>query len=503
MSKSATTSKTLSASLPKPWKPHAYQKQAMKWLLEHASAGLFLDPGLGKTSITLGALKVLRRRGVSKGALVVAPLRVCHAVWPEEVKAWSDFAGTRVEILHDAKKEDALSRDADIYLINPEGLKWLFGPPPLTGKPDKNAPPEDHRAWAVAWAEYQKEKARAAPLIKRLFECVDTLVVDESTKFKHANKKRFKILKQFFERFARRWILTGSPAPNGYEDLFGQCYVMDMGRALGQYITHYRRKYFYPTGFGGFDYVLRDGADREINERLKDSVLHFAAEDHIDMPERVDNVIHVDLPPKVRQIYDDVEQEFFAIIEGQELSIANAAVAGVKCRQIANGGVNVGREGFKLLHDAKREAVADLVEEMSGQPALVIYEFQHDLHGLRETFGKPTPHIGGGVTAAQTSKTIAAWNTGKLPVLLGQPASMGHGLNLQSAGHHIIMHSLIWDFELVDQVIRRVYRQGQKSKRVFVHWIVARNTVDELILPVLRDKELVQKSFLAYMKGRK
>lgn len=483
------------------WTPHVYQKRAVKWLLEHANAGLFLDPGLGKTSITLAAIKLLKTRGVFRGALIIAPLRVCHLVWPEEIKKWSNFSGLRVEILHDKDKEKALFRDADVYLINPEGLDWLFGPLPINSKPGKDAPAEVHRAWLRMWAVHQKELARAAPLTKEILRKTNVLVIDESTKFKNHNSKRFKVLKQFLYKFDFRWILTGTPAPNGYTDLFGQCFVMDEGLSLGRYVTHYRNAYFDQVGFGGFTCRLKKDADKAIHAKLRASVLSLCAEDYLDMPRMIHNVVKVNLPGKARDVYRDMETEMLATIENCEVEAVNAAVASMKCRQIANGAVYQDKRAsdkYLNIHDEKINALMDLVEQLSGQPLLLAYEFGHDLERLKKAFPK-VPAIG--ISSSSVDKKIVdAFNAGDVSLLLGHPASMAHGLNLQGACYNVGFFSIFWNFEFTDQFIRRVYRQGQQAKTVFVHTFVARDTVDEVMLKVRASKNKTQRHLITELK---
>lgn len=469
------TSESLWAVSPEPWKPHAYQKKAVKFLLEHGAGALLLDPGLGKSSITLAALKMLKERKMLERVLLVAPLRVCHSVWPNEMQKWEDFNDLTHVVLHGKDKEDLLARDADIYIINPDGLPWLFGMDDESGRVDMRR-----------WRRHG----------------FDTLVVDELSKFKHTKSRRFRAMRQVIGSFRRRWGLTGSPAANGLMDLFGQLYVLDEGRSLGKYVTHYRMKYFVQS-YDGYSWKLRDGADEEIYERIRPVALRMSGEDYLDLPQRVDNVIRVELPKKARQVYDQVESEFVAAIDDDLIVAANAAAASTKCRQVANGGVYVddleaslGGAGLARsterevldLHEAKLDALEDLVDELQGSPLLVAYDFEHDLKRIRKRLGKDVPHIGGGVTAKRSAELAAAWNRGEIPVLLGHPQAMAHGLNMQGAGSHVCWHSLTWNFELYDQFVRRVLRQGSKAEKVFVHHIVARDTVDEAVLASLRSK---------------
>jgi SNF2 family DNA or RNA helicase len=424
------------------------------------------------------------------------------------VEKWTDFNHLRVGVLHGKNKEkvleDAIENDSyDILCINPEGLEWLFGVTKRRGRNNKVS------------VEVDKKRMRW------LFGpgAITDLVVDESTKFKHSNSVRFKVLKESLDRFRRRWILTGTPSPNGLLDLFGQLYIVDMGASLGQYITHYRKTYFLPTGFGGYTWRPQDGAEKLIYDRLKKLVLRLDAKDYLELPELVPNIIKFDLPDKARALYDAMEEDMVAQVDDDTVTALSAASAMTKCAQIANGGIykqadplvstkrKRGADSWDRVHDCKDEIVGDLVEEISGQPVLIAYEFEHDLQRLLEVFGKDTPYIGGGVSAKRSKEIEQSWNRGEIPVLLGHPAAMGHGLNLQNAGNHVVWYGLTYDYELYDQFIRRVLRQGSKHKRVFVHHIVARDTVDELKLYALRRKAKGQTALLdalrVYVRDRR
>lgn len=475
----------------KPWTPHAYQKKAVKFLLEHAAGALFLDPGLGKTSITLATVKMLKQKKVLDKVLLIAPLRVCYSVWPKEVDKWSDFNGIKVVVLHGPNKDELLKVEADVYVINPEGLEWLLQVKKTKTPTGKTKVDVDLRRWKALG--------------------FDTLVVDELSKFKHTNTNRFKAIKLVLNTFRRRWGLTGSPASNGLLDLFGQCFILDQGRTLGPYISHYRMKYFVPS-HDGFSWNIREGAEQEIYERLNPLALRMAADDYLDMPTLIENNIRVDLPEPVRVVYDQLEDDLIAKLNDKVVVASNAAAASMKCRQVANGGIYIDPEIESLvklpkskrewvnLHTEKVGALADLIEELQGSPILVAYDFEHDLDRLRERLGQDVPYIGGGVSAKRSAELEKAWNAGHLPVLLGHPQAMAHGLNLQEVGHHVCWHSLTWDFELYDQFIRRVLRQGNKSKKVFVHHIMARGTIDEVMLSALKSKRKGQNALFDALK---
>lgn len=491
--KSKSTRPPLALSKPSSisWTPHGYQKKAVKFLLEHAAAALFLDPGLGKTSITLAAIKFLKKKGVLDKVLLIAPLRVCHSVWPGELEKWEDFHGLKIVVLHGKDKEELLKEEADIYVINPEGLDWL-----LDAKKIK----------------LPSGKTKVEVDVRRFKQFgFDTMVVDELSKFKHTATNRFKMMKLVLHTFGRRWGLTGSPAANGLLDLFGQCFMLDQGRSLGPYISHYRMKYFVPA-WDGFSWNLREGADEEIYERVRPLALRMAAEDYLDMPKVIENNIKLELPDNAFKIYLQLENDLIARLDKNTIKAANAAAASMKCRQVASGGIYLDPEVKALvklpkserewlhLHEAKLDALEELVAELQGSPLMVAYEFEHDLDRLHGRFGEDVPHIGGGVDVKRAKDIEKRWNQGTIPLLFVQPASAAHGLNLQGACNHIAWHTLTWDFELYDQLIRRIRRQGQQEKRVFVHHIMASGTIDEVVLMALKMKNKGQQALFSALQ---
>lgn len=471
--------KAITTSTAPRWNPWPYQKRAMKWVLEHPQAALFLDPGLGKSSITLGAFKVLKAQQLTKGMLVVAPLRVALSVWPQEVKGWADFADLSVGVLHGPNKLKVSHEKHDLFLINYEGLAWLI-----------------------------KDGGLSRMLRDGL---IDMLVFDELSRMKNPAAKRFKDLRPYLPKFRRRLGLTGSPAANGLMDLFGQSFVLDCGARLGNYITHFRANYFVPKG--PYDWRPKPGSSDAINAKLADLALRMEATDYLDLPPKVDNIIRVDLPASSAAVYRQLEDELVAELNGSTVTAATAAALSGKCRQLANGAlyedpadpitgiVKTGPRGWHHVHDAKLDALSDLVEELQGTPLLVGYEFKHDLARLLERF-PDTPFIGGGVTPKRAAEIEAAWNRGEIPLLFGHPASMGHGLNLQKGGaSNVAWFSLPWDFELKDQFERRILRQGTAAKMVVVHMLIARDTVDEAVMHALRGKEKTQKALLDALKS--
>lgn len=435
-------------------------------MMAQGSVGLFLDPGLGKTSTCLMAFKILKEKGLVSKALIIAPLRPVYKVWPDEVKKWADFADITYTVLHGGNKEAALAQDVDLYIINPEGLAWLF------------------------------EKGKKRPEW-------EVLIVDESTKFKNSTTQRFRALKHFLPSFTRRWILTGTPVPNGLMDLFGQVYILDLGRSLGRFITHYRAQFFTPSGYGGYEWKPQPDAFQRIVEAISPLILQLSAEEYLVMPELVFRHVEITLPETTRKTYDELERSFIVALDSStELVALNAAAAGTKLRQIANGAVytlSAQQRKFEVLHDEKLDALQSLLEELNGHSVLILYEFEHDRDRILRRLGD-IPSLSG-ASASKSARIIDGFNDGSVPILLGHPASMGHGLNLQGACHHIIWFGIPWNLEHYDQAIARVYRQGQSSDHVFVYHIIARDTKDGDVHRVLTKKDRNQQSLLHALKA--
>lgn len=439
------------------FKPHDYQQDGINWILSHQGAGLFLPPGLGKTSITLSAIDILKQANIIDRVLIIAPLRVCYMVWRQEIDKW-DFPFS-IGLLHGKDKDTVVRQKHDIYLINPEGINWLVN---------------NH---LQLFSKYKF-----------------MLVCDESTLFKNHSSLRFKMLKYILSIFKRRLILTGTPAPNGLLQLWSQIFILDNGKRLGKNISTFRRQWFMP-GYDGFSYIMRDGADDQIYTAINDIVMHKST-DELELPEKLYNTILIQLPTMALKLYKEIKNDFISQIGDETLITAmNAASQASKLKQIANGMLyNDDKEGINI-HDEKLSALEELIDSLGGRPLLVVYEFNHDLHKLKSIF-KNAPHIGGGVTGKELETIISKWNKGELPVLLIQPRAGGHGLNMQDGGcHDIVWYSITFDLELYEQVNARVHRQGVKNA-VTIHHIVAENTVDKKIMRVLEGKAELQDALL-------
>lgn len=458
------------------WIAHCYQIIALKFLLKNKRSGLFLDPGLGKTSISLAAISYLKPKGV----LLVAPLSVVYSVWPEEIKKWDNFKDITCTILH-AETKHTLHENHDIYLINPEGLPWLLGE-------------------LLKLAEGKKPMP------------FDTLWIDESTKFKspkvqtkNKTRTRFGTLIDMLPLFKRRHIMTGTPCPKTLMDLWAQIFILDEGEALGASFYQFRNRYYYLKNpkYDKYNWTLKDGAAEKIQKAISHLVLDMSAQDYLDLPEVVYNDIRVILSEKDMSTYKEMERELFIEIEGQEATAIQSAIATMKCHQIANGRVYEdipdgegkppanNRKQIKI-HTAKLDALADLVDELNGKPVLVAYHYQHDLEAIKARLGRNIPHIGSGVPAKDVKRLVKLWNAGKLPILLGHPCSMAHGLNMQKGGNDVCWFSLTWNLEDYLQFNARVNRQGVVGQ-VRIHHLVSKGTVDEAMLTRLDQRATQQR----------
>ncbi len=456
------------------WTPHEYQTFTQKFAEERVYAGLLLDPGLGKTSISLNIINTFKKK-----TLIIAPLRVAHLVWPSEIMKWLNFNNIKYTVLHGPDKEKQFLRnDVGVYIINPEGMEWLHT---------------------------MMHKHRRFPW--------EVLFVDESTKFKSPKSKRFKILKPMLKMFKRRYILTGSLTSSGLLDVWAQIYILDMGRALGDSFYKYRNKYFYQADYQGFKWEPHPWALAEIRKAIEPFCIHLSASDHLDLPEFVENDIYVELPEKIMKQYKQMEDKLFSELSYDEESFkvvaSSAGVAYGKCRQIIQGFLFEHLDELEKakgtkpkahhIHHEKLDVLEDFVESLNGSPALVAFHYKPDLENLKSRF-PDMPYIGSGVTIDQTKIIEADWNKGKYALLGGHPMSMGHGLNLQESGHNVIWYTMTDSWELYDQFNRRVYRQGFKGSRVIVTRIIVKNTIDEASVINLQNRGKTQSDMLSALK---
>jgi SNF2 family DNA or RNA helicase len=491
-----------------------YQWKAIKFSIAQKRNAMFLDMGLGKTTITLHTIKALlhSKEITGKPVLILAPIRVIHNVWRQEAEKWEHTAGLRFGIMHGSQQRrfDAFNADVDILLMNPHNLQWLQK---LLVANGYGTTPQDYDdAYIAAENERRQRWAMPGQEVKLLTRPerewpFSMLVVDESSMFKSSNSQRWKILRNWAPLFTRATLLTGTPTPNTMLELWPQIYLLDRGQRLGRSAISFRDRYFYKADYMGYDYRLRqnvwiDGqrktGEEAINAAVADIVMRLDAKDWLDIPPVLYNIIDVEMPEEVRTQYKTFEDKMFLELLTSDIEAISAASLTQRCHQFANGAVySTDRETeertWTTVHDAKLEALEDVLHEAGGN-AIVAYQFRHDLERLRLKY-PAAPVLGGGGSIEKDKQTIEEWNAGKHPVLLCHPASAGHGLNLQHGGHIVVFFSLTWSLEQHDQLIARLHRSGQ-TDRVMVHYLRTKDTVDELIFAALQSKARSQKELL-------
>lgn len=459
------------------FKPRDYQQAIIQFIADHERCNVWSGMGTGKSVSILTALQGLALVDDPFPALVLAPLRVATSTWPGEVEKWAHLEGLRIRSATGSEAERSHlvhAKNTDVVTINYDKLPWLV----------------DHLGplWPFR-----------------------TVIADEATRLKSFRLKQGGVRAQALGKVAhkrvRRWVnLTGTPAPNGLRDLWGQQWFIDEGQRLGRTFGAFENRWFATKrrpgqAFGG-EVVPQAHAQEQIEQALADCTITVRAQDYLDLPPLIENVIEVDLPPGARRHYRELEREMFTVLAGgHEVEAFNAAAKTMKCLQAANGALYTDDQGaWKELHDEKLRALESVLEEAGGMPVLVAYHFKSDLARLQHRFPQ-------GRVLDKDPRTIADWNAGKIPVLFAHPASAGHGLNLQDGGNIIVFFGLWWNLEEHEQIIERIgpTRQAQSgyNRPVFVHRIVARGTVDELVLQRLQTKASVQQILLAAMKGQR
>jgi len=446
--------------------PHEYQKYAINYIKTHPFSAVLLDMGLGKTSITLTAIGDLLFDSFEvHRVLVIAPLRVARDTWSAELQKWDHLHSLNYSVVvgSEAERKAALMRKADIYIINRENIQWLI---------EKSGMPFHF----------------------------DMVVIDELSSFKNHQSKRFKALMQVRPRIKRVVGLTGTPASNGLMDLWAEFKVIDLGKRLGRFITHYRQEYFVPDAMNGqivYSYRPKPGAEQEIYRKISDITISMKSTDHLTMPKLISSEYRVYLSQDEWDAYEEMKKQFILDLPDGEISAANAAALSGKLSQMANGAIYDNAGNTVLIHDRKLDALEDIIEAANGKPLLVAYWFKHDLERIMKRLHER--HIPS--SRLDTSDSIRMWNNGEIPVALIHPASAGHGLNLQSGGSTIVWFGLTWSLELYQQTIARLWRQGQTSKTVVVQHIIADDTIDEQILRALKAKDKTQSALIAAVKA--
>jgi SNF2 family DNA or RNA helicase len=455
---------------PRPWQPPIIQH-----ILDTPRAGVFAGMGLGKTTAAMTALDYMFMTGDVRGpVLVCAPLRVASSTWPDEAKKWSHLRHLTVQPVlgNPQQRRQALSnKNASVFTINYENLPWMI--------------------------EYLESQKKDWPF--------DMVIADESTKLKgfrlRQGGQRARALATVAHKYADRWVnLTGTPASNGLKDLWGQTWFLDAGERLGRTYSAFESRWFRPS-HDGFGVDPLPFAQEQIESRLKDICLSLDIRDYVDIAEPITSTVYVDLPTKARRLYDEMEKKMYTQINGHEVEAFNAASRTMKCLQLANGAAYVGEnsEKWEEVHDAKIQALDEIVGAANGAPVLVAYHFKSDLARLLKSFPR-------GRHLDADPRTVQAWNRAELPVLFAHPASAGHGLNLQDGGNTLVFFGHNWNLEEYLQIIERIgptrQLQAGHNRPVFIYHIVARDTVDEIVMARRESKREVQDLLLEAMKRK-
>ncbi len=448
------------------YKPHDYQKYAVRYIIEHPITALFLDCGLGKTSVTLTAINdLLFDYFEIRKVLVIAPIRVAQHSWPDEIRKWEHLQDLifSVAVGTAEERKAALQKQADIYIINRENVQWLIEESGVTLD-------------------------------------FDMLIIDELSSFKNHQTKRFKALMKARPKVKRIVGLTGTPSSNGLMDLYAEFRLLDMGERLGRFIGQYRLQYFSPDKRNGmvvYSYKPLPGAEDAIYEKISDITISMRATDHLDMPELVNSEYVVQLSDSEKEKYTELKRELILELPDGEITAANSASLSNKLSQIANGAIYDDNGDTVNIHDRKLDALEDIIEAANGKPVLVAYWFKHDLERIQHRLKKlHIPH-----STMDKSDSIRRWNKGEIPVALIHPASAGHGLNLQSGGSCLVWFGLTWSLELYQQTVARLWRQGQQSETVVIQHIITKGTVDERIMKALQEKDETQSALLDAVKA--
>lgn len=451
------------------FKPHAYQQHCINKIIEIKKLGLFLDMGLGKTITTLTAVKELKyNRFLVRRVLVIAPKKVAEGTWTREAAKWDHTQMLRVSPVlgSQAKRIRALNTPADLYIINRENVCWLV----------------DY--YRNAWP-------------------FDMVVVDESSSFKSHSAKRFKALASVSSRIDRMVELTGTPSPNGLDDLWSQIFLLDGGERLGKRHTQFRERYFQPDKRGAdgmvYSYEAKPGTEESILKQISDICISMKAEDYLQLPDVTYHEIPVELDSKSLKAYYELEREMVLQLpeDDETISVTSAAALSNKLLQLANGALYDEDRQVHEVHNCKIEAFLELIESLQGKPALVFYNYQHD----RARILKALEKSGLAVRELKTTQDEDDWNAGKIQVLLTHPASSAYGLNLQQGGNHVVWFGLTWNYELYTQANKRLHRQGQKEK-VIIHHLVCSGTRDTDVMQALQRKDDVQSWVMESLKAR-
>ena len=449
-------------------KLHDYQEVTKDFIIRNPHVAVILDMGMGKTATTLSAINELMfdRYEIHK-VLVIAPLRVANTVWSDEIEQWQELSHLRYSKIVGTPKQrqEALQKDADIYIVNRENIPWLV----------EECHP--HFKW-------------------------DMIVIDELSSFKSWQSKRFKAFMTMRPYMKRVVGLTGTPSSNGLMDLFAEFKVIDSGVRLGRFIGEYRSRYFREGRRNGnvvYEYIPMDYAESQIFDKIDDITISMKAMDYLQMPTLISTKKSVHLTKSEAKRYEVFKKESVLPASNEiEVTAANAASLSNKLVQMANGAVYSDDHKIIKLHDQKLDALEDIIEAANGEPVLVAYWFKHDLLRIQERLNKLRIQS----TVLKNEADIHEWNKGNISVGLLHPASAGHGLNLQKGGHHLVWFGLTWSLELYQQTNARLWRQGQQSNTVIIQHIVTEGTIDADILKALTAKDAQQSRLIEAVKAQ-
>lgn len=436
---------------------HDYQNRGVQFIKDNDKCALWLDMGLGKTLTTLTAVADLSDSLDINKTLIIAPLRVANTTWHKELLNWQHTSHLKYSIVTGSEKtrQSALYADADIYIINRENVKWIVD---LYGK-----------KWPF-----------------------DMIVIDESSSFKSSSSQRWKALRKVMPYVDRMVQLTGTPTSNGLMDLFAQIYLLDTGERLGRTMTAYKKRFF-ESDYMGFKFTPRDGADEQIHKLISDKVMTMLAEDYLQLPERIDVVLPVVISDALYKQYLVLEKEFIAQIDDAEIAVFNAAALANKLLQFCNGAVYTDEhKNWTTLHDAKLDALSDIVDDNPSENILIAYNYKTDLERLIKKFPDA-------VVMDKQGDAVQLWNDGRIKMLLAHPASAGHGLNLQAGGNMIVWFGLNWSLELYQQFNGRLHRQGQTKPVKIIH-LVTQGCIDEKVMSAIANKASTQRELLDALK---
>jgi len=445
---------------------HDYQKRAVNFQCTHPATMLWLDMGLGKTVITLTSIAHLLNTGFLRGVVIVAPIRVIRLVWRQEAARWTHTKHLTFSMLTGTRDQRtrALLRPANVYLINYENLQWL----------------------AETLATYYTGKDKPLPF--------NGVVWDEISKCKNSSTQRVKAVKKILPHFDWTTGLTGTPASNGYKDLHGQYLVVDRGQRLGTSKTAFRGRFYKKAG--PYKEVPYEGAENEIKQLIGDITLEMSAEDYNKLPDLVVNDINIEMPENLRTLYDRMEKEFFIQLDsGKQVEMFNQAALTNKCLQFANGAMYpvAGMPLWEPIHDLKLDALEEIIDEAQGQQVLCAYGYRSDAERIMKRFAELRPiNLTECKTEAALTNAMARWASGDCPLMIGHPASMGHGIDgLQKRGHIVVWYGLNWSLDLYDQMNARIRRQGQGAP-VICHRLMMLDTLDQAQALALDEKAQTQ-----------